>query len=63
MHPHLFGITLRPPFPASILEVSDELLLLRVKRDNRLLFGQRAADARVDVNKLAFPSYWCRKCR
>jgi hypothetical protein len=55
MHPHLFGITLRPPFPASILEVSDKLLLLRVNRDNRLLFGQRAADARVDVSKLRIP--------
>ena len=37
MHPNLFGLALRAPLPAGVLEVSDELLLLRIDRNHRLL--------------------------
>jgi hypothetical protein len=52
MHPHLFRIALRPPFPASIFEVSDKLLLLRIDRYNRLLPGQCVRHACADVDEL-----------
>jgi hypothetical protein len=55
MHPHRFGIALRPPFPVNILEVSDKLLLLGIERYYRLLISQYAADACVDVGELRFP--------
>ncbi len=55
MHPHRLWITLRPPLAARILEVAHKLLLLRVDRYHRLLSGQRAADARIDVLELRIP--------
>ena len=52
MHPDRFGLALRAPLPAAVLEVSDKLLLLRVDRDHRLTRRQRSARAPIDVFEL-----------
>jgi hypothetical protein len=41
--PDLFRIALRAIFTAIVAEIPDQLLLLGVDRDRRLLFGQAAA--------------------
>ncbi len=51
LHSDLLGITLWPPFPASIPEVAYKLFFF-VSTDHRLLLGQGAADAHIDVGKL-----------
>ena len=45
-------IALRPIVGAAVLEVADQLLLLRVDGDDRLPFGLRRHDLRVDVLEL-----------
>ena len=55
MHPNLFGHPLRPPCPAGILEVADELLLLRIHRDHRLLCGECFGHTLVDMQELRVP--------
>ncbi len=55
IHPHFFGIALRPPFPAGILEVADQFFLLGVDRNHRLLRRQRRLHALVDVTELSVP--------
>ena len=49
VHTDRFGIALRPPFSARILEVAHQLLLLRVHRDRGLVLLLEAADPIVDV--------------
>ena len=39
-------------FPPAILEVPDQLLLLRVDRDHRLPLGQKRVGGRIDVLEL-----------
>src|SRR4051812_2681504 len=51
IHLHLFGLALRAPRPARVLEIPNQLLLLRVHRNHRLLLGQRRRHARLDVVK------------
>ena len=41
-----------PPLPPGVLEVADQLLLLRVDRDDRLTLGQRGAYALVEMLEL-----------
>ena len=45
----------RSPLGASVLEVADQLLLLRIDRDDWLGGGLAAADLLVDVAKLGVP--------
>src|SRR3954447_17403808 len=49
---HLFGLALRAPRPACVLEIPNQLLLLRIHRNHRLLLRQRRLHARIDVVKL-----------
>src|SRR6202042_3029561 len=53
--PHLFRLTFRPPLPTAILEVADQLFLLGVDGNNRLLLFERSLDPPVDVAKLGIP--------
>jgi hypothetical protein len=46
------GLALRAPLPAGVLEIADELLLLGVDRDRRLLGGDRRLNLPVEVAKL-----------
>ena len=55
MDPDFFGMTLRAILAAIISEVADELLLLGVDRDHRLLFGQSGGHLGVDVGELRIP--------
>jgi hypothetical protein len=55
MDADLVGLTPAPPRPAPILEVADQLLLLRVDRDGRLPALLTASDGRGDVPKLGVP--------
>src|SRR5205085_6567555 len=48
-------IALGPPLPARILEVPDQLLLLRVDRDGRSAGRELRLNARVDVLELLVP--------
>jgi hypothetical protein len=50
MHTDLLGIAVRAPLPSGVLEVAHELLLLGVRRNHRLLPGQRTACAGFDVS-------------
>src|SRR6266851_1021561 len=52
VHPDLLRIACRTIFPAAVLEVADQFLLLRVDRDHRLVRGQRRAHHRIDVLEL-----------
>ena len=53
--PHLFRLTFRAPLPTAILEVADQLFLLGVDGNNRLLLFERSLDHSVDVAKLGIP--------
>ena len=55
VYPHLLRVALRPPFAARVLEVADQLLLLGVDRDHRLLLPQRRRHAGIDVSELRIP--------
>ena len=46
------GLALRAPLPTAVLEIADQLLLLGIDRDRRLLGGDRRLDPLVDVAKL-----------
>ena len=52
MHQHRRRRALRLPFPPAVLEVPDQLLLLRVDRDHRLAGGQMLVRGLVDVLEL-----------
>jgi hypothetical protein len=55
VHPHLLWLSFRLPLAPTILEVADQLLLLGVDGDDRLLPGQCGADQLIDVAKLRIP--------
>ena len=44
--------SLRPPFPATILEIANQFLLLRIDRDDRLRLIQALAHLRIEVEEL-----------
>src|SRR6202040_3081461 len=50
--PPRFRLALRPPLPAAILEVTDQLLLLGIDGNDRLLPDQCCLDQIIDVAKL-----------
>src|SRR5260370_36959535 len=52
-----FRLPLRPPLPAAILEVTDQLLLLGIDGNDRLLLDQCCLDQIIDVTKLGV-SIW-----
>src|SRR5262249_32690355 len=52
MHPDLFRRALRSILAAIVAEVADQLLLLGVDRDHRLLFNQRRSHLGVDMGEL-----------
>ena len=52
MHQHRRRRALRLPFPPAVLEVPDQLLLLRVDRDHRLAGGQMLVRSPVDMLEL-----------
>ena len=52
MHAHLFWFSLGPQFPPAILEIPNQLFLLRVYRDHRLSVSQTPLDPSIDVFKL-----------
>ena len=52
VHPNRFGLALGAQLTAAVLEVSDELFLLRVDRDRRLAGGLAGFHPRVDVFEL-----------
>jgi hypothetical protein len=52
VYPNPFGCALWPPFAAGVLEVSDQLLLLRVHRDRRLSTLLEATNLVEDVVEL-----------
>ena len=52
MDADFFRVAFRAPFPAGVLEVADEFLLLGVDRDNWLVLSQRRRDLCVDVANL-----------
>jgi hypothetical protein len=52
MHAHPGGLTFRTPLAPTILEVSDQLLLLGIHGDDRLVGRLAAADLLIDVPKL-----------
>ncbi len=49
---HQFGTALGTPFPPAVLEIADQLLLLAVDRDDRLLILQCLEAGRVDPPEL-----------
>ncbi len=53
VHTHFFWRALRTPFPTGVLEIADELLLLRIDGDHRLVLGQGGLDRRVDETELS----------
>src|ERR1700712_5264098 len=53
MHADFLGLALRSPLSSCVLEVSNQLLFLRVDRNHRLLLIERARHARVDVGELS----------
>ena len=55
MHPDLFWIALGAILTAIVTEVPDQLLLLGVDRDHRLLFGQSSGHLGIDVGELRIP--------
>jgi hypothetical protein len=55
VNPHLFRVALRPPFPAAVLEIADQFLLLGINRDDRLLGFERGLRQSIDVSKLRIP--------
>ena len=55
VHPDLFRAPLRPILAAMIAEVADQLLLLGVDRNRRLLFGQSCGHLGVDMGELRIP--------
>ena len=55
VHQHLLWLSFRLPLAPTILEVADQLLLLGVDGDDRLLPGQCGADQLIDVAKLRIP--------
>src|SRR6202041_188305 len=52
VHAHFFRIASRTPFAAGVLEISDQLLLLRIDRNSRLVLGHRRLYGLVDEAKL-----------
>ena len=50
--PNLFGIAPRAPLTARVLEVADQLLLLGIDRDDRLLLGQGGARRAIEGGEL-----------
>src|SRR5208337_3551040 len=52
MNANFLGRALRAPFAPIVLEVADELLLLGVDRDHRLVGGERGAHLFIEVRKL-----------
>jgi hypothetical protein len=55
VYPHGFGLARRAPRPPGILEITDQLLLLRIDRDHRLARGLELTDLRDDVAELGVP--------
>ena len=58
VRPDLFWIALGAILTAIVTEVPDQLLLLGVDRDYRLLFGQSSGHLGVDVANCASRSGW-----
>jgi hypothetical protein len=52
---HLLEVVLGPPLAARVLEVADQLLLLRIDGDHRAPFGQRLPRRLVDDGELGVP--------
>ena len=52
---HLLEVALGPPLAARVLEVADQLLLLRVDRNDRAPLGQRLFRRLVDDGELGVP--------
>ena len=52
VHPHELGLALWSPLPACVLEIADQLFLLGVHADHRLVVSDRAFGDRVDVPEL-----------
>ena len=52
MNPHRLGLAFGAQFPAAVLEVSDQFLLLRVDRDGRLAGRLKATHLGIDVLEL-----------
>ena len=55
MHPNLFGIALGPQFTTTVLEITDELFLFRVNRNDWILRRQLRRNSLVDVLELSIP--------
>src|SRR5581483_5145001 len=49
------GLALRPPFPAAVLELADQLLLLGVHADHRIGSPLMLLDLLIDVPELGVP--------
>ena len=52
MDPHRLGLAFGTQFPAAVLEVADQFLLLRVDRDGRLAGSLKAAHLGIDMFEL-----------
>src|ERR1700723_2374830 len=52
VHAHFLRIASRTPFAAGVLEISDQLLLLRIDRNSRLVLGHRAEYGLAEDPKL-----------
>ncbi len=59
VHPHLLRLSLRAPLPARVLEVANQLFLLRVYRENRLASLLLQTHLLVQVLQLRVP-VWMR---
>ena len=59
MHQHRWRRALRLPFPPAVLEVPDQLLLLRVDRNHRLAGAQMLVGSPVDVLELRVAVRMC----
>src|SRR5262249_50876758 len=51
-HQYHLGLAFLLPLPTAVLEVADELLLLRVDRDHGLVPAEERLGSRIDVFKL-----------
>ena len=56
VHPHVLRIALRPPLPATVLELSDQLLLLGIHRNDRMTLLLSTAHLLVEVVELRIPT-------
>src|SRR5437867_736445 len=54
---NFFGLALRSPRPAAILESADPLFLFGINRKNRFASAQKLFDLLVDVAKLFVPAF------